>query len=495
MTSAPRAASGMLGTLRTRLFGQTAPPPPKADPVIERIKSGDAVTIKPKTKMVDQVLAYHKQAYPEDYGVIIQDEGIYLAIMQIVIDRKMKKTAGKLRLEPIPCTLAATRSQPVVINTKAGRKLEYRDASGAFRIHIGHGQVCHLIRCRLGKGIAKEYVVGTNETIRALWMLLKTGAKNAIVSLPKKGCWETYTWDQRTAFKKWKLQEDHVAHFRNHPQYDELADDVGAFFGDIDQYTRYGQTGMRKVLMTGPPGSGKTSIAMALAVRLAETMPVIYTSSDHFRNVATMAANLKRPCLIVIEEMDTLIRPSGDDLNFLDGMTTPRNVSGTYLLSTTNYPKRIDPRILKRPGRLDKVMRVPVLRTKAAASVARTFLPPDVTLSAADDKRLFAIFDRTTPAEIREIVGIAVRMCRPTARNKEPPVFNADLMAAARSELKLSMAKAEIEEDPSPEEREFLHETVGPIDNDDLMFGGFDDGPVPLENTVSEVVGGWKKGK
>ena len=200
----------------------------------------------------------------------------------------------------------------------------------------------------------------------------------------------------RPPFAPWKLKEEHVSRFRTHPSYDKLVEDIEAFFSDIDFYTRYGQTGMRKTLLTGPPGSGKSSMVMALAVAKAKDMPVIVTTDDHFKNVCVMAANLRRPCLIIIEEMDTLISPDSQDLNFLDGIGTPRNVAGTYLISTTNYPKRIDPRIRKRPGRIDLTMQVGALRMKAAAAVALSYLPPDVTLTPDEVKNLGGVFDRTT---------------------------------------------------------------------------------------------------
>jgi energy-coupling factor transporter ATP-binding protein EcfA2 len=458
------AKKTFLGGLRTKLLGETPKPPPAPCPVATRIAEGEK--IKPKGKMVEQVLQYHKQAYPDDFGVILQDERIYQNIMNVLISRKMNRVNTKLRLEPISSTIHATRSEPVIVKTRAGRKLMYKDASGAFRIHLGHGQICHLIRCRLGKGISKEYVVGTNETIRALWLLLETGVKKARVTLPKNGCWEAFFWDGQTAFRPWKLKEEHVSRFRTHPSYDKLAEDIDAFFSDMDFYTRYGQSGMRKVLLTGPPGSGKSSMVMALAVAKAKDMPVIITTDDHFKNVSTMAANLRRPCLIIVEEMDTLIHPDSNDLNFLDGVGTPRNLAGTYLISTTNYPKRIDPRIRKRPGRIDMTMQVGALRMKAAAAVALSYLPPDVTLTPDEVKKLGGVFDRTTPAEIREIIGIAVRLCRPTSKNETPTVLDLAILEKARVQLKTQLNSVVDEDGDTPEEREMLHATVGPIDND-----------------------------
>ena len=49
-------------------------------------------------------------------------------------------------------------------------------------------------------------------------------------------------------------------------------------------------------------------------------------------------------------------------LNVLDGAEAKENAQGTMLIATTNYPEAIDERVLKRPGRLDRVFIVPEVR-------------------------------------------------------------------------------------------------------------------------------------
>ena len=144
----------------------------------------------------------------------------------------------------------------------------FADGSGAFRIDLGRGAVLHAIRCRLHDKIAREYLAGPEKTIRDLYLLLESGRKRARTKLPRRGLWRTFQWDRDVAYARWKIEAE-TARFQAHPSYAVLLEDARHFFRHVDFFTRHGQSGMRKVLLTGPPGTGKTSILMALAAELA----------------------------------------------------------------------------------------------------------------------------------------------------------------------------------------------------------------------------------
>src|SRR5207245_10051112 len=114
------------------------------------------------------------------------------------------------------------------------------------------------------------------------------------------------------------------------------------------------------------------------------------------------AAAQKRPCIVMVEEMDMLVRPCSAALGFLDGTDTPRNPAGTYLIATTNYPRRIDKRILKRPGRIDRVIAVGAVRSRAAAAVALSVLTAHASLPPAE---IGKAVDANTPPEIRAMIS------------------------------------------------------------------------------------------
>ena len=419
-----------------------------------------------KPSMVDQVLALHRQHYGDEFAVIVQDEHLVPRLLALLIERRQKQTAARLTIAPVSSTIAPTRSGPVMVRTGAGRKLMFADGSGAFRIDLGHGAVLHAIRCRLHDKIAREYLAGPEKTIRDLYLLLESGRKRARTKLARRGLWRTFQWDRDVAYARWKIEAE-TARFQAHPSYAVLLEDARHFFEHIDFFTRHGQSGMRKVLLTGPPGTGKTSILMALATELGRELPVVLAGDDEDVVVTcAKAAAQKRPCIVMVEEMDMLVRPSSAALGFLDGTDTPRNPAGTYLIATTNYPRKIDRRILKRPGRIDRVIAVGALRSRAAAAVASGLLPEDVSLPPAD---LGKALDRTTPAEIREIVATAIRLCLPEPGQDSAPPLDIAMIERARASLKHMIKTAEQLADDTPEEREDLHGRLGPLD-DDIPF-------------------------
>jgi hypothetical protein len=421
-------------------------------------------TVKPS--MVDQVLAMHRQHYGSDFAVIVQDEHVVPRVLALLIERRQKRIAAKLTVAPVSSTIAPTRSGPVLVRTGAGRKLMFADGSGAFRIDLGHGEILYAVRCRLNDKVAREYLAGPEKAIRSLYLLLESGRKRARVKLAKRGLWRAFHWKDDIAYAAWTIAAE-TARFRAHPSYAVLLEDARHFFDHLGFFTRHGQSGMRKVLLAGPPGTGKTSLLMALAAAFGPDMPVVLCGSDHEAvSTCAKAAAQQRPCIVMVEEMDMLTKPSSAALGFLDGTDTPRNPAGTYLIATSNYPRRIDQRILKRPGRIDRVIAVGALRSRSAAAVASGLLPEDVRLPSGD---LGRALDRTTPAEIREIIATAIRLCLPEPGQDIAPPLDIAMIGRARASVKHSIATAEELADDTPEEREELTNRLGPLD-DDIPF-------------------------
>jgi hypothetical protein len=140
---------------------------------------------------------------------------------------------------------------------------------------------------------------------------------------------------------------------------EELFKDLADFFAAAEHYRKYKIAWKRGILLLGPPGNGKTHAVKALVNRAG--IPCLYVRSlkaqhrtDHtlISNVFSHAREVS-PCILVFEDLDTLINPGNRSyfLNELDGFESN---DGIFVIATTNYPEKLDPAIMDRPSRFDR---------------------------------------------------------------------------------------------------------------------------------------------
>ena len=157
----------------------------------------------------------------------------------------------------------------------------------------------------------------------------------------------------------------------------ELLSEIVDFLHDPEKYRQIGAKLPKGALLVGPPGTGKTLLAKAVAGEA--NVPFFSIAGSEFvemfvgRGAAKVRdlfkqANEKAPCIVFIDEIDTIGKKrdgqiGGNDereqtlnqlLTEIDGFDGSK---GVVVLAATNRPDSLDPALL-RPGRFDR--RIPV---------------------------------------------------------------------------------------------------------------------------------------
>ena len=150
------------------------------------------------------------------------------------------------------------------------------------------------------------------------------------------------------------------------------------YLHDPAKYQEIGASMPKGILLVGPPGTGKTMLAKAVAGEA--NVPFFSISGSEFVEMFVgmgaakvrdlfKQANEKAPCIVFIDEIDTIGKKrdgsgfAGNDereqtlnqlLAEMDGFDARK---GVVILAATNRPDSLDPALL-RPGRFDR--RIPV---------------------------------------------------------------------------------------------------------------------------------------
>jgi cell division protease FtsH len=177
-------------------------------------------------------------------------------------------------------------------------------------------------------------------------------------------------------------QSDKTVTFNDVAGVDEAKEElqeVVEFLKDPKKFTRLGGKIPRGVLLVGPPGSGKTLLARAVAGE-ANVPFFSISGSDFVEMFVGVGASRVRdlfqqghkhaPCIIFIDEIDAVGRQRGAGLGGghdereqtlnqllveMDGFNTN---DGVILMAATNRPDVLDQALL-RPGRFDRQIVVP----------------------------------------------------------------------------------------------------------------------------------------
>ena len=175
----------------------------------------------------------------------------------------------------------------------------------------------------------------------------------------------------------------------------------------------------RGVILSGPPGTGKTMMCKAIAGQANITTMLISSEfikqRSDIKNAFRTARRLA-PTLLIIEDVDAAGTVSraysdhpllGEYLQSLDGM---EENNGVIVLATTNHTENMDPALTDRPGRFDRIIEVQTPDSEMRSKIYENLLDrvPCNRISAEFKKTLVRQSDGLTGAWMREVVQSAL---------------------------------------------------------------------------------------
>ena len=251
------------------------------------------------------------------------------------------------------------------------------------------------------------------------WMIKKMGGPNSMM------------FDAAKSDAKVYVKSDTGTTFDDIEGVDEAEEnlqEIVDYLHNPQKYTEIGATMPKGLLLVGPPGTGKTMLAKAVAGEA--DVPFFSMSGSEFvemfvgRGAAKVRdlfkqAKEKAPCIVFIDEIDAIggKRSNGGGMGGHDEREQTLNQlltemdgfegnSGVIILAATNRPETLDP-ALTRPGRFDRRVPVELPDLKGREAILKVHSKKVKLSDDVDFNRIARMASGASGAELANIINEA----------------------------------------------------------------------------------------
>jgi transitional endoplasmic reticulum ATPase len=193
-----------------------------------------------------------------------------------------------------------------------------------------------------------------------------------------------------------------------------------------DLFHQAGTRPPKGILVSGPPGCGKTLLAKAVATEsgvnfIAVKGPALLSKyvgeSEKGVREVFRKARLAAPCIVFFDEIDSLVPARGASSSdshvaervlsqFLTELDGIEELKGVVVLGATNRPDMLDPAVL-RPGRFDHAVEIPLPDEEDRREIFAVHLRNKPLAAGIDPGNLAAESEGFTGADIASVCNKA----------------------------------------------------------------------------------------
>jgi AAA+ superfamily predicted ATPase len=175
------------------------------------------------------------------------------------------------------------------------------------------------------------------------------------------GLYDFYMTNRGPVYVKKKINVDTLIDFPDSLS-ESVLQEISRFWSSKEAFEKYGFLQRRGYMLYGPQGSGKSCLVQQIVKGVIDKGGLAFLGNHdpgEFGNILHTLRVIEplRPIMCLFEDIDAIISRQGEAelLSLLDGEI---QISNVLNVATTNYPERLDKRIIARPRRFDRLIKV-----------------------------------------------------------------------------------------------------------------------------------------